>query len=125
MITIMTIKKIYVWCVQHWRWLVFSAIALIAYVLGRKNSRGLFEQAKLARDQYKREAELIEVAHKEKSRKIKKAEKDNKELLSKIENKRKISIKALDEEKRKVIEQYLDDPKKLDEALEELGIKEV
>lgn len=121
----MTIKKIYIWCVQHWRWLVFSAVAIVAYVLGKKNARGLFEQAKLARDQYKKEAELIEAAHKEKSNKIKKAEKENDKALTKIEKKKKISIKALEEEKRKEIEKHLNDPEKLDDVLKDLGIKEV
>ena len=125
MMTMMIIKKTYAWCVQHWRWLVFSALALVAYVLGRKNSSGLFKQAKLARDQYKKEAELIEAAHKEKSNKIKKAEKENGKALTKIEKKKKLSIKALDEEKRKEIEEHLNDPEKLDEALKDLGIKEV
>lgn len=125
MITMMTIKKIYVWCVQHWRWLVFSAIAIIAYVLGRKNSRGLFEQAKLARDHYKKESEAIENSYKEKSKEINRVELKAKNNLKEIEKRKKISIATLDEKKRKEIQSLIDDPEALDKKLEELGIKEV
>lgn len=120
-----TIKKLYAWSVQHWRWLVFTIIALIAYALGKKNSRGLFEQAKLAKDQYRKEAELIEKSHLEKNKKVKDLEAKVNKKLQKIEKKKKVSIRRLDEEKRKKIEKYLDNPEKLDEALKEIGIKEV
>lgn len=122
---IVTIKKIYAWCVQYWRWLVFTAVALVAYITGRKNARGLFEQAKLAKDHYKKEAELIEKVHLEKEKKSKRLEAGFDKKLQKIEKKKKVSISQLDEEKRKEIEKYLDDPEKLDKALQELGIKEV
>ena len=124
-IIMMTIKKIYAWCKHHWRWLLLVLIAFTAYLLGRKNSRGLFEQAKLAKDQYKKEAEMIEKSYKEKDKKIKKAEKENQEENFKAEKKKSISIQALDKEKREEIEKHLDDPEKLDKALKELGIKEV
>jgi len=120
-----TIKKLYAWSVQHWRWLVFTIIALIAYVLGKKNSRGLFEQAKLAKDQYKKEVELIEKAHLKKDKKVKDLETKINKKLQKIGKKKKVSIRRLDEEKRKEIEKYLDDPEKLDKALKDLGLKEV
>jgi hypothetical protein len=120
-----TIKKTYVWCIQHWRWLVFTAVALIAYTLGKKNARGLFEQAKLAKDQYKKEAELIEKSHLKKDKKIKDLESRVDKKLQKIEKKKKVSIRLLDEEKKKEIEKYLDDPEKLDKALKDLGLKEV
>ena len=64
-------EKSFAWCVQHWRWLVFGLVALIAYLTGRKNARGLWKQAELARKQYKREAAAIEKAHADKSKKIK------------------------------------------------------
>jgi hypothetical protein len=121
----MTIKKTYAWCIQHWRWLVFTTVALIAYMLGKNNSRGLFEQAKLAKDQYKKEADLIEKAHLKKDKKVKSLEKSVNRKLQKIENKKKVSIKSLEAEQRKEIEKYLDDPEKLDKALQDLGIKEV
>ena len=69
------LKKFYAWCVQHWRWLIFGLVALIAYVTGRKSARNLWMQAELARKQYKREAAEIEKAHAAKSKKIKKVEK--------------------------------------------------
>lgn len=122
---IVTIKKIYAWCVQYWRWLVFTIVALVAYITGRKNARGLFEQAKLAKDHYKKESELIEKVHLEKEEKSKRLEAGFDKKLQKIEKKKKVSISRLDEEKRKEIEKHLGDPEKLDKALQELGIKEV
>ena len=121
----MTIKKLYAWCIQYWRWLVFTIVALIAYVFGKKNSRSLFEQARLAKDQYKKEAELIEKAQLKKDKKVKDLEVRTNKKLQKIEKKKKVSISQLDEEKRKEIEKYLDDPEKLDKALKDLGLKEV
>ena len=64
------VQKIIAWCTQHWRWLVLLAASMIAYFLGRKNSKSLRIQAELARDQYKKEADLLEKEHKEKQEKL-------------------------------------------------------
>ena len=88
-------KKVATWCVQHWRWLVFASAALIAYFLGRKNSKSLRAQAESALEQYKKESEMLEKEHK-----------DKKEKLDSANRKYTLALKELDKK-------YDDDSSKL------------
>ena len=118
-------KKAFTWCVQHWRWLVFALVALIAYLTGRKNARSLWQQAELARKQYKREAAAIERAHSKKSERIKKAEAQN---LKDLESAKKEKIKLekdLEAKKRRDMMRIVKDQDALDKALKDSGIDEV
>ena len=119
------LKKTYAWCVQHWRWLVFGLVALIAYITGRKNARNLWVQAELARKQYKREAEEIEKIHADKNQKTKKAEKDFNEKVEKIEKIKDKDQKKLEAEKRRAMMRIVKDEELIDESLKNIGIDEV
>ena len=118
-------EKAFAWCVQHWRWLVFVLVALIAYLTGRKNSRALWRQAELARKQYKKEAALIERAHAEKSKKIVKAEKAARKELKKAESKKSNAEKDLEAQKRREAIRLVKDQDAIDKALKNSGIDEV
>jgi Xaa-Pro aminopeptidase len=118
-------EKAYVWCVQHWRWLVFGLVALIAYLAGRRNARGLWQQAELARKQYKAEAAAIERAHADKSKKIKKAEAQaQKDLADAVREKNKLE-KDLEAKKRREMMRLVKDQDEIDKALKDSGIDEV
>jgi hypothetical protein len=133
MITIAAIKKsidkALVWCRQHWRWLVLSSVALLAFLLGRKNSKTLRIQALLAKDQYKEESEMIEKAYKNKEAKKKRTAEKYKNSLKQLDklydNKSSILDREKDKEYRSLLEEAQHDPDKLDNLLEGLGIKEV
>lgn len=120
-----TIKKIYVWCVQHWRWLVFGLVALVAYLTGRKNARALWKQAELARKHYKAEAEAIEKAHAEKSKKINKVEAQAQKDLELAQKEREKAQKDLEVQKRRDMMRIVKDQDALDQALKDSGIEEV
>tara|TARA_R110001599_G_scaffold39023_1_gene119249 strand:+ start:380 stop:715 length:336 start_codon:yes stop_codon:yes gene_type:complete len=111
--------------VQHWRWLIFGLVALIAYVTGRKSARNLWMQAELARKQYKREAAEIEKAHAAKSKKIKKVEKIHNRKIESAEKKKSDAIAELNEKEKIVKEDLLLNPNKLDDSLKDIGIDEV
>ena len=118
-------EKSLAWCIQHWRWLAFGLFALIAYFTGRRNARGLWQQAELARKQYKREAAAIERAHSKKSERIKKAEAQN---LKDLESAKKEKIKLekdLEAKKRRDMMRIVKDQDALDKALKDSGIDEV
>ena len=119
------LKKTYAWCVQHWRWLVFGLVALIAYISGRKNARNLWVQAELARKQYKREAEEIEKAYAQKDKRIKKAEAQAEKDLSRAENKKQKLEKDLEIRKRREMMRIVKDQDEIDQALKDSGIDEV
>ena len=118
-------EKSFAWCVQHWRWLVFALVALIAYLTGRKNSRMLWKQAELARKQYKREAAAIEKAHAEKDKKIKKAEEKAQKDLRLAEEAKKKAEKDLEARKRREMMRIVKDQDAIDQALKDSGIDEV
>ena len=118
-------EKVFAWCVQHWRWLVFGLVALAAYLTGRKNARALWKQAELARKQYKREAKAIEKAHEEKNKKIEKAEKKAEKVLSLAEKEKEKSEKDLEAQKRRDMMRIVKDQDAIDQALKDSGIDEV
>lgn len=118
-------EKVSAWCVQHWRWLVFGLVALIAYITGRKNARNLWMQAELARKQYKKESLAIEKAYATKDKKIKKAEGNLKKEIAKADKKRSEAIDQLAEKRQKDIKDLVENPEKIDESLKNIGIDEV
>ena len=103
------LKKSWAWCVQHWRWLIFGIVALIAYLTGRKNSRGLWRQAELARKHYKAEAAAIEKAEAEKDKKIKLAVHEADKAVDRAEKVKTSLIDKLEKEKSKEAEKLLRD----------------
>ena len=118
-------EKSFAWCVQHWRWLVFGLVALIAYLTGRKNSRMLWKQAELARKQYKAEAAAIERAHTDKSKKIKKAEEKTQKDLERSAREMDRAEKDLEERKQREMMRIVKDQDAIDHALKDSGIDEV
>ena len=118
-------EKAFAWCTQHWRWLVFALIALIAYLAGRKNARSLWRQAELARKQYKREAQAIEKAHAQKDNKIKKAEEKAQKALKNTQKEKEKALRDLEAKKRREMMKIVKDQDAIDEALKDSGIDEV
>ena len=118
-------EKSFAWCVQHWRWLVFGLVALVAYLTGRKNARILWKQAEIARKQYKAEADAIEKAHADKNRKIKKAEKDFQNSLAQAEKEKAAAERQLEKKKKRESIRLVSDQDAIDKALKESGIDEV
>jgi len=119
------LEKIYAWCTQHWRWLIFALVSLIAYLAGRKNAKNLWQQAELARKHYKAEAAAIEKAHADKSKKIKLAVSKAAKEIKQAEKKKTISIDRLEKEKQEKIKKLLKDQSKIDQSLKDSGINEV
>jgi hypothetical protein len=120
-----TIKKSYAWCLKHWRWLVFTSIALIAYLTGRKSSKHMGKQADLASNHYKREAEAIEKAYNDKNKSIEKVETTHKRKIKDAEKKNSIAFSNLKEKENLAVEELLVNPEKIDESLKNIGIDEV
>ena len=105
--------------------MVAGALALIAYLSGRKSSRNLWLKAELARKQYKAEAAAIDRAHADKSKKVKKAEKEFKNKMEKIEKIKSRDGSSLEAEKRRAQMRIAKDQDKLDKSLKDMGIDEV
>ena len=122
-------KKICTWCTQHWRWLVFASASLLAYVLGRKNSKSLRAQAESARDQYKKESEMIEKEHQDKKEKLDRTNNKYKKALLTLDKKYDDESSKLRRDKDKhykmLLEKAKKDPEQLDSLLKDMGIEEV
>ena len=121
--------KVLVWCVQHWRWLLLSLVAIAAYVTGRKSAKSLRIQAALARDQYEHEAKFIEKSYKEKELKKKRAAEKYQNSLKQLDrlydDETSMLNREKDKEYRALLNEAKKDPDKLDDLLEGLGITEV
>ena len=124
------VKIVAVFCRQHWRWLILIVGFAVAYMLGKRGTRGMRVQAELARKQYKREKEAIEQAHKLEIKKREEAEQRYSEAVRKIEEKYekdKWNMTHVKKEKIKtMVREAKNNPDKVDNILEqELGIKKI
>jgi len=116
------------WCRQYWRWLVFLIAVVVSYLLGKKDKDKLKEQARLAKEMYIKEKEVIERAHKLELQKKEEAQKRYSEAVMKIEKKHEENQWNLTHAKKEAIKQMVkkakEDPAEVDRILEEeLGIK--
>ena len=102
-------KKASAWCIQHWRWLVLLAAFLITYILGGRKNRSLLVQAKLAKDQYKSEVNIIETAHKKEIEGRKKAHKKHDSTLESVARTREKESETLNKRKLKLANEMTDE----------------
>ena len=116
------------WCRQYWRWLVFAVAVLVSYLLGKRGKDALKEQAKLAKDMYIKEKEIIERAHELELQKREEAQERYSKAVDKIEeryeNDRQNITHAKKEAIKKMVQKAKSDPDEVDKILEEqLGIR--
>ena len=114
--------KSFAWCKQHWRWVVLTLAFLITYYLGRRKNQSLLIQAQLAKEQYKKEAEIIERAHQKELRLRDEAKKQQEMATSDLIRAKEREIEHLKERRVKETEK-LNSSDKIDEELENMGIK--
>jgi hypothetical protein len=102
-------KKASAWCIQHWRWLVLLAAFLVTYLLGGRKNRSLLIQARLAKDQYKSEVNIIEAAHKKEIEGRTKAHKDHQSALESVTRTREKEVETLSKRKLKLVNELTDE----------------
>jgi hypothetical protein len=118
------------WCRQYWRWLVFVIAVLVSYLLGKRGKDSLKEQAKLAKDMYIKEKEVIERAHQQEIQAKEEAQQRYSDAVDKIEeryeNDRQNITHAKKEAIKKMVQKAKSDPDEVDKILEEqLGIRKI
>ena len=55
----LTWEKTKLWCFHNWRILIVSAALLVAFLMGRKNVKGLKTQLQMSKELYKKEVDAI------------------------------------------------------------------
>ena len=128
--TLKYLKLAAAWCRQYWRWLVFVIAVLVSYLSGKRGKDALKEQAKLAKDMYIKEKEVIERAHQQEMQAKEEAQQRYSEAVDKIEeryeNDRQNITHAKKEAIKKMVQKAKSDPDEVDKILEEqLGIKKI
>ena len=126
--TLKYLKLAAAWCRQYWRWLVFATAVLVSYLLGKRGKDALKEQAKLAKDMYIKEKEIIERAHELELQKREEAQERYSKAVDKIEeryeNDRQNITHAKKEAIKKMVQKAKSDPDEVNKILEEqLGIR--
>ena len=118
-------QKIKAWCVAHWKWLAFSIVSLISFLVGYSKAREWKILATDAKLNYKKEKEIIERL----------GEKQIEENLAHVEARDKAhennvlsfekKMKELKRERiRRMLQDSTDDPEAINRYLEEMGIEE-
>ena len=118
------------WCRQYWRWLIFVVAVLVSYFLGKRDKDKFKEQARLAKEMYLKEREVIERAHKLELQKKEEAQKRYSEAVARIEKKHEEDqfnlTHAKKEAIKKMVKKAKNNPDEIDRILEdELGIKKI
>ncbi len=121
------LKLIFAWCRQYWRWLVFVLAVLVSYLMGKRDKDKLKEQARLAKEMYIKEKEVIERAHELELKKKEEAQERYSKAVDKIEKKYEEDqfnlTHAKKEAVKKMVSKAKNDPEEIDRILEEqLGI---
>ena len=93
---VVSLAKAKAWIKAHWNWLVLVGLFCLAYALGKRDSSSFLAQATIAKDQYKKESEAIELAARERSKRDKKIDNKTKEDIKKIEEKREKDLARLE-----------------------------
>ena len=115
------------WCRQYWRWLIFAIAVLVSYLLGKKDKGKLEEQARLAKEMYVKEREVIERAHKLELQKKEEAQQRYVDAVDKIEERYEKDQWNITHAKKEAVKSMVNkaknDPNEIDRILEEeLGI---
>ena len=116
------------WCRQYWRWIIFTIAVLVSYFLGKRDKDKFKEQAKLAKEMYIKEKEVIERAHKMELEKKEEAQQRYSEAVDKIEKKFEEDQFNLTHAKKEAVKKMVgkakNNPDEIDRILEEqLGIR--
>ena len=86
------------WIIAHKNWLVLVGLFILSYVFGRRSNQNYLEMANLAKDQYKKDNEVLERLQKTKQTRDKRAEEKAKAVKATLEAERKNRIKELEKE---------------------------
>ena len=123
------LRKIYKFCLEHWKALGVILGGLITFLIGSKRQKDENEDDAILLDQSMREAAFLEKVHKEERRKLIKADLKYQVAMQELEKKYDDESSKLEREKDHVYKRILthakDDPDKLDSILEDMGINEV
>ena len=114
---------------KYWQWIVLTLGGLFLYLLGSKKQKDKATEATIEKDLYKKESEMQEMIRRKENRKIVEAEVRYKKAIASLEEKYDDEKSDLNREKDHIYKQMLaevkDDPKKLNDFLSAIGIKEV
>jgi hypothetical protein len=123
------LKSIYSWCLKNWKALGVALGGLAAFLIGSKRQKDKNEDDIILLDQTMKEAAFVEKTHREERRKLIKAELKYQIAMQELEKKYDDKNSKLERDKDHIYKQILDhakhDPDKLDNILEDMGIKEV
>ena len=122
------LKLAAVWCRQYWRWIIFTVAVLVSYLAGKRGKDKLKEQARLAKEMYIKEKEVIERAHKLELQKKEEAQQRYSEAVDRIEERYEKDKQNITHAKKEAIKKMVrkakSDPDEVDKILEEqLGIR--
>ena len=94
----LSLLKAKAWIKAHWNWLVLVGLFCLAYILGKKSAGTLLAQANIAKDQYKKDAEVVEKATKQKTKRDTRIDKKTKEVKKVLEQDREKKLKLINEQ---------------------------
>jgi uncharacterized membrane protein YhiD involved in acid resistance len=118
-----TLKKIWLWIVHHWKVVTIGALSIALLAVSRKHSKNLSKALETQTEKYRQQMAQLDEINNEANTKEREAVENYIADIKKLDNEQQAAFEALDKEKKKeverIIEENLKDPETIDRLLQD------
>ena len=118
-----TIKKIWLWIVHHWKVVIIGALSIALLVVSRKHSKALSMALQAQTEKYRQQMAELDKINNQANAEERQAVEDYIANIKKLDDEQQAAFEALDEEKKKeverIVEENLKDPETIDRLLQD------
>ena len=127
---IITIKKIWLWIVHHWKVVIIGALSVALLVVSRKHSKAMSETIQSQTEKYRAQMAELDKINNQANAEEREAVEEYIANIKKLDDEQHAAFEALDEEKKKeverIVEENLKDPETIDRLLQDkFGFRKV
>ncbi len=120
---IITIKKIWLWIVHHWKVVIIGALSVALLVVSRKHSKALSKALQTQTEKYRQQMAELDKINNQANTEEREAVEEYIANIRNLDKKQHAAFEALDEEKKReverIVEENLKDPETINRLLQD------
>tara|TARA_R110000824_G_scaffold145763_1_gene314261 strand:+ start:885 stop:1271 length:387 start_codon:yes stop_codon:yes gene_type:complete len=120
---IITIKKIWLWIVHHWKVVIMGALSVALLVVSRKHSKALSIALQTQTEKYRQQMAELDKINNQANTEEREAVEEYIANIRNLDKKQHAAFEALDEEKKReverIVEENLKDPETINRLLQD------
>ena len=120
---IITLKKIWLWIVHHWKVITIGALSIILLAVSRKHSKALSKAMQAQTENYRAQLRRLDEIHNVENEAETEAVKRYIANIKELDEEQQSAFEALDETKKEeveaIIKKNIEDPETIDRLLQE------